>query len=102
LPPYRPLVSNPHLLTILGNFWPRKLDMGPYPVESRLYRTEPDVQVLVQTQRPLGTPRGELILVHGLEGHAALLDIGRDRVDDSVGPGWAGGPAHHLRARPSG
>jgi hypothetical protein len=27
------------------------------------------------------------VLVHGLEGHAAILDIGRDRVDDSVGPG---------------
>ncbi len=27
------------------------------------------------------------VLVHGLEGHAALLDIGRDRVDDGVGPG---------------
>jgi hypothetical protein len=23
--------------------------------------------------------------VHGLEGHATLLDIGRDRVDDGVG-----------------
>ena len=56
------------MLTILGNFWPRKLDMRPYPVESRLYRTEPGVQVLVQTQRPSGPPRGELILVHGLEG----------------------------------
>jgi predicted alpha/beta-fold hydrolase len=70
LPPYRPLVSNPHVLTVLGNFWPRKLDMRPYPVESRLYNTEPGVQVLVQTQRPLGAPRGELILVHGLEGSA--------------------------------
>jgi predicted alpha/beta-fold hydrolase len=70
LPPYHPLVSNPHVLTILGNFWPRKLDMRPYPVESRLYRTEPGVQVLVQTQRPSGPPRGELILVHGLEGSA--------------------------------
>ena len=58
------------MLTILGNFWPRKLDMRPYPVESRLYRTETDVQVLVQIQRPLGTPRGELVLVHGLEGSA--------------------------------
>jgi predicted alpha/beta-fold hydrolase len=53
---------------MLGNFWPRELDMRPYPVESRLYRTEPEVQVLVRTQRPLGAPRGELILVHGLEG----------------------------------
>jgi predicted alpha/beta-fold hydrolase len=55
-------------LTILANFWPRKLDMRSYPVESRLYRTEPEVQVLVETQRPIGSPRGEMILVHGLEG----------------------------------
>ena len=66
--PYKPLVSDPHLLTILANFWPRKLDMEPYPVESRLYQTEPEVQVLVETQRPQGAPRGELMLVHGLEG----------------------------------
>jgi predicted alpha/beta-fold hydrolase len=70
LSPFLPLVSNPHLLTILGNFWPRKLDMLPYPLESRFYRTEPDVQVLVQTQRPAGPRRGEMILVHGLEGSA--------------------------------
>jgi hypothetical protein len=29
--------------------------------------------------------------VHGLEGHATLLDIGRDRIDDGVGPGNCGG-----------
>ena len=69
LPPYHPLVSSAHLLTILANFWPRKLDMRSYPVESRLYRTEPEVQVLVETQRPTSSsPRGEMILVHGLEG----------------------------------
>jgi predicted alpha/beta-fold hydrolase len=32
------------------------------------YQTEPGVQVLVHTQHPTGEPRGELILVHGLEG----------------------------------
>jgi predicted alpha/beta-fold hydrolase len=68
--PYRPLVSNPHVLTILGNFWPRRLDMRPYPVKERLFRTEPEVQVLVETQRPPGSARGEVILVHGLEGSA--------------------------------
>lgn len=68
--PYRPLISNPHLLTIAGNFWPRRLDGRQYPVESRLYRTEPDVQVLVQTQKPRNEPRGEVVLVHGLEGSA--------------------------------
>jgi len=69
LPPFRPLVSNPHVLSVLANFWPRVLDMRRYPVEARLYPTEPGVQVLVQSQRPPGgSPRGEMILVHGLEG----------------------------------
>ncbi len=66
--PFVPRFSNPHVLTIAGNFWPRKLDVVTYPVEEILYRTEPDVQVLVKQQRPLGTLRGELILLHGLEG----------------------------------
>lgn len=44
--------------------------MDQYPVEARLYRTEPDVQVLVETQRPGGAVRGEVMLVHGLEGSA--------------------------------
>jgi uncharacterized protein len=56
------------LLTILGNFWPRNLDMRAYPMESRLYQTEPEVQVRVETQRPTGEPRGDIVLVHGLEG----------------------------------
>jgi len=44
--------------------------MRPYPEQNRLFRTEPDVQVLVQSQRPVGESRGELVLVHGLEGAA--------------------------------
>jgi len=40
-------------------------------VEERLYQTEPQVQVLVLTQRPEGEPLGELVLVHGLEGSGA-------------------------------
>ena len=69
--PYRPLVSNPHVLTVLGNYWKRKLDTQRYPVDQRLYRTEPQVQVLVLTQRPEREPLGELVLVHGLEGSGA-------------------------------
>jgi uncharacterized protein len=65
--PFVPIVKNPHLLTILGNFWPRKLDFSPYAYESKFYRTEPDVQVLVQTHTP-ANPVGELVMVHGLEG----------------------------------
>jgi predicted alpha/beta-fold hydrolase len=65
--PFIPLVRDPHLLTVLGNFWPRKLDFCRYPEVARLYRTEPDVQVLVQSQRP-ERPIAELVMVHGLEG----------------------------------
>jgi predicted alpha/beta-fold hydrolase len=66
--PFHPLVRNAHLLTILGNFWPRKLDEVRFPSERRLFQTEPDVQVLVYTQRPSVKPRGQLVMVHGLEG----------------------------------
>ncbi len=65
--PFVPLVRNPHVLTILGNFWPRKLDFSAYAYESKFYRTEPDVQVLVQTHRP-ENPVGQLVMIHGLEG----------------------------------
>lgn len=64
-----PILSNPHALTILGNFWPRNLDFTPYPSTRELYQTEPDVQVLVETQTPQNST-AEIILVHGLEGAA--------------------------------
>jgi predicted alpha/beta-fold hydrolase len=66
--PFQPLVSSPHLLTILGHYWPRDLDFQPYPMASHLYRTDADTQVLVQTQKPLGAARGAIVMVHGLEG----------------------------------
>jgi len=66
--PFEPLFQNPHVLTILGNFWPRGHDFTPYPLQNRLIRTEDDTQVLVQTQRPKCQPVGEVVLVHGLEG----------------------------------
>ncbi len=66
-----PLFRNPHLLTIAGNFWPRRLDERRFPVEEKLYSTEPGVQVLVHSQRPAAEPAAELVLVHGLEGSSA-------------------------------
>jgi uncharacterized protein len=65
---YDPLFRNPHLCTILANFWPRKYDFSPFPNEVRLVQTDPDTKVLVQTQRPLSTPLGHVVLLHGLEG----------------------------------
>ncbi len=68
LRPFEPLFKNPHVLTVLGNFWPRSFDFTPYPMDSKFFETEPGVQVLVQTQHPAGTPHAAIVLVHGLEG----------------------------------
>ena len=66
--PFDPLFKNPHLATIAGNFWPRPKTEHRWPVEAVEYETEPGVRVRVHSQRPRQHPRGELILVHGLEG----------------------------------
>ena len=69
--PFSPVVRNRHLLTIAGSLWPRSLEEKRFPVEAKLLPTEPDVRVLVHTQKPASNPLGELILVHGLEGSSA-------------------------------
>src|ERR1035438_6953077 len=66
--PFDPLLRSPHLQTIAAHFWKRPDLSGEFPMERRLYRTEPDVQVLVCSQRPHGKARGEIFMVHGLEG----------------------------------
>jgi hypothetical protein len=65
--PFDPLFRNPHLQTIAGHFWKRPPD-GGVPMERRLYQTEPEVRVLVESQRPAGNAAGEIVLLHGLEG----------------------------------
>ena len=66
--PFDPLLRSPHLQTIAGHLWKRPDAAAEFPVERRLYRTEPDVQVLVCSQRPHGKARGEIFMVPGLEG----------------------------------
>ena len=66
--PFDPLFRNPHLQTIAGHFWRRHGEESRFPVQPRLYRTEPEVEVLVQSQRPDGRTAGEVVMVHGLEG----------------------------------
>ena len=67
--PFEPLFRNPHLLTILGNFWPREYDFGPSQTKHRHFRTDPDTQVLIVTHTPANAI-GEVVLLHGLEGDA--------------------------------
>jgi len=75
MPPFKPLFRNPHLQTIAGHYWKRPAHDARFPVERRFYRTEPDVQVLVESQRPAGQTVGELVMVHGLEGSANAVYI---------------------------
>jgi len=65
---FEPLFRNPHLQTIAANFWKRPDVTAKFPLERRLVQTEPGVQVLVESQRPPGIARGEIVMVHGLEG----------------------------------
>ena len=73
--PYQPLFRNPHLQTILGHYWKRPAYDARFPIERRLYRTEADVQVLVESQRPAGQAVGEIVMVHGLEGSGRAVYI---------------------------
>ncbi len=81
--------------TVVGRYWPRRSGAGRGSVEKKLYQTEPGVQVLVESQRPAGEARGELVLVHGLEGSA---DSGymHDLAGRAIDAGYA---AHRLNLR---
>jgi predicted alpha/beta-fold hydrolase len=74
--PFDPLFRNPHLQTIAGHFWKRPKTIGEFPMQRRLIRTEPGVQVLVCSQRPHVEPRGEIVMIHGLEssGEAGYIE----------------------------
>ena len=64
--PYTPLFGDPDLNTIVGRWWPVRLEAG----EPRLFATEAGVQVLGHCHgRSQRAPL--MILVHGLEGSSS-------------------------------
>jgi predicted alpha/beta-fold hydrolase len=70
---FQPLFRNGHLATIASSVWPRYLDEYRFPLEARLFHTEPETRILVHIQRPAAAEPGhqplqEAVLVHGLEG----------------------------------
>jgi uncharacterized protein len=67
---FQPIFRHPHLLTIAGNFWPRKIDETRFPATRRLYEIDDHNTVLVLEHRPLTRPRGQILFLHGLEGSA--------------------------------
>jgi len=74
-PDFHPIVANPHLLTIAGNFWPRRIDESRFPPVRREYRIDDKTVVVAIEHQPVGGARGQLVLLHGLEGsaHAGYL-----------------------------
>ncbi|MFN0103397.1 MAG: YheT family hydrolase [Bryobacteraceae bacterium] len=66
--PFVPLIANPHLATIVSNFWPRFKQLASVPATEHRFSTEPGVFIRVVEQRPAGFVRGSFVLVHGLEG----------------------------------
>ena len=65
---FEPLFRHPHLQTIASHFWPRRRSGARFPFVRRLIPTEPGIAVLVESQQPAGAARGEIVMVHGLEG----------------------------------
>jgi hypothetical protein len=65
---FEPIISNPHLLTIAGNFWAREIDEQQYPAVHRHYATAEDTTILVTEHQPSSKPIGQILFVHGLEG----------------------------------
>ncbi len=67
---FQPLIRNPHLLTIAGNFWPRKIDTRRFPPTWKRYQIDSRTAVSVIEHQPETVRRGQLVLLHGLEGSA--------------------------------
>jgi hypothetical protein len=73
-----------------GNFWRRPEVEQRWPVEPVLYRTEPGVQILVHSQVPSPQPKGEILIVHGLEG-SSLSGYARSMAYEALDRGYAAG-----------
>ena len=69
-PDFKPLLRNPHLSTIAGNFWRRALDEARYPVTRKLYQVDRQTTILSLEQQPTEPARAQIVFLHGLEGSA--------------------------------
>jgi predicted alpha/beta-fold hydrolase len=68
-PNFSPLFYNSHIATFAGNYWPRQIDEVSFPPTRVEYHVEPRVTVVSHEHQPEGTPaKGQLVLLHGLEG----------------------------------
>ncbi len=105
IPAFIPLFRNPHVQTILGHYWKRANGEALWPTVPRLFQTEPAVQVLVESQRPVAPERGAMVMVHGLEGSSQAVYM-RSLAAAALAAGLAahrfnlrtcGGSEHHCQ-----
>ena len=68
--PFYPLLRNPHLLTIAGNFWPREIDIVRFPATRVAYGVDARTSVVAYEHQPAEGARGQIVFLHGLEGSA--------------------------------
>lgn len=69
-PDFQPIVRNPHLLTIAGNFWPRKIDTQRFPATRKEYRIDDRTTIVAFEHQPEAPARAQIVFLHGLEGSA--------------------------------
>jgi len=74
------------------------MDTQRFPLEVKLYDTEPGVRVLVHSQRPSSAPVAEVIVVHGLEG-SSQSGYARSLAHELLQAGWT---AHRFNMRSCG
>jgi len=68
-PDFIPLFRNGHAQTIAARFWPARINLRKYPVECRIFETEPGVKVLTHCHfHSRLEARDTVLIVHGLEG----------------------------------
>lgn len=70
VPEFKPLVRNPHALTILGNYWPRTIDSRRFPAKRVEYSIDDSTRIVVFEHHPAEPSRADIVFAHGLEGSA--------------------------------
>ncbi len=69
-PEFQPFFRNAHLLTIAGNFWPRKIDLVRFPAQRKEYRVDAKTTIVSFEHQPENSAFGQIVFLHGLEGSA--------------------------------
>ena len=68
--PFRPLWRNGDLQTVAAHYWPRRIDERRFPTATRLFRTDPQTQVLARLNTlpasPSASERPIVVALHGL------------------------------------